>query len=100
VTDNPNYPIATAAVSWTDAEGQVHIRVYSSDGYNVIERCQDGGGAWQTGQFSAPGAQVSATAWMAADGVHLRVYCTSEDVTTEWCGDPATGWTKGGYTTV
>jgi len=96
--DNPSFPISTAAVSWFDAAGQLHIRVYSSDGYNVIERCNDGNG-WVTGQFSAPGSQVSATVWNASDGTHIRLYCTFQDKTTEWCCDPATGWTQGTYTT-
>jgi hypothetical protein len=100
MTDNPNYPISTAAICWYDGQGVVHVRVYSTDGYNVIERCQDGGGPWQTGQFSAPGSKVSATCWVAKDGVHIRVYCTGGDATTEWCCDPNTGWTKGTYTTV
>ena len=96
MSDDPNYPISTAVVSWFDSNGQGHLRVYSCDGYNVIERCNDGNG-WVTGQFSAPGSQVSATAWYAADGPHIRVFCTFQNVTTEWCGDPATGWTKGVY---
>lgn len=96
MSGNPNFPLSTAVVSWTDSAGQVHLRVYSSDGYHVIERCNDGNG-WVTGQFTAPGSQVSATAWYAADGAHLRVFCTIEDTTTEWCGDPETGWTKGIY---
>ena len=97
MADNPNFPAGTAAVNWFDTGGQLHIRVYSTDGYNVTERCADGGG-WTTGGFSAPGSAVSATCWTASDGPHLRVYCTFEDSTTEWCCDPATGWTKGSYT--
>lgn len=100
MTDNPNFPVGTAAVSWIDSNGVPHIRVYSTDGYTVIERCQDGGSVWQTGQFSAPGSHVSATCWVAPDGIHLRVFCTGDDATTEWCCDPTTGWTKGDYTTV
>ncbi len=95
--DNPIFPIATAAINWFDSSGQLHIRVYSSDGYNVIERCADGGG-WTTGDFSEPGTQVSATVWNASDGTHIRVYCTGNDGTTEWCNDPGTGWTQGSYT--
>lgn len=97
MTDNPNFPISTAAINWFDSAGQLHIRIYSSDGYNVIERCNDGQG-WRTGQFKQPGKQVSAMQWTVADGTHIRVYCTTDDVTTEWCEDPATGWTKGSYT--
>ncbi|MDE8650737.1 hypothetical protein [Novosphingobium album (ex Liu et al. 2023)] len=94
---NPNYPISTAAVSWFDSSNALHIRVYSTDGYEVTERCNDGQG-WQTGQFNKPGGAVSAICWTASDGEHIRVYCTYEDKTTEWCCDPATGWTQGTYT--
>jgi hypothetical protein len=98
--DNPNFPIGTAVVSW-QYQNSLHIRVYSTDGYNVIERCNDQGGpGWVTGAFKEPGSQVSATVWIASDGVHIRVYCTFEDKTTEWCNDPGKGWTKGAYTVV
>ena len=96
--DNPNFPIGTASISWFDTSGQLHIRVYSCDGYNVTERCNDGNG-WNTGSFSAPGSNVSAITWNASDGTHIRVYCTFQDVTTEWCTDPGTVWAKGSYTT-
>lgn len=99
MADNPNFPSSTAAVNWIDAKGALHIRVYSSDGYNVTERCIDTGGpGWTTGSFKQAGTNVSATAWVASDGAHIRVYCTFQDTTTEWCNDPNTGWTKGGYT--
>ena len=97
--DNPSFPIGTAAVSWTDRGGQIHIRVYSTDGYNVIERCWDGSG-WSNGQFKAPGSDVSATSWLDSDGnIHIRVYCTFQDKTVEWCSDTASGWGQGAYTT-
>ncbi|OYY90024.1 MAG: hypothetical protein B7Y45_09645 [Sphingomonas sp. 28-66-16] len=89
--------MTTAAVNWYDGSGQLHIRVYSSDGYTVTERCADGQG-WTDGAFKQPGSQVSATAWTASDGAHIRVYCTANDGTTEWCADPDTAWTKGSYT--
>jgi hypothetical protein len=95
--DNPNFPIGTAAISWFDGGGSLHIRVYSTDGYNVTERCEDGQG-WTTGGFNAPGSAVSAITWNASDGVHIRVYCTFEDTTIEYCYDPGTDWTKGSYT--
>lgn len=98
MADNPNYPIGTAAINWFDSNGQLHIRVYSTDGYNVIERCADGG-SWTTGEFKQPGSDVSATCWSTSDGIHIRVYCTFQDTTTEWCNDPGSGWTKGAYTT-
>ena len=97
MSGNPNYPISTAAVNWFDGGGQLHIRVYSSDGYTITERCNDGSG-WVTGQFSAPGKTVSAMVWTASDGAPIRVYATIDDNTTEWACDPTTGWTKGSYT--
>ena len=97
--DNPAYPIATAAISWTDSGGQPHIRVYSTDGYNVTERCFDGE-SWADGAFKQPGSAVSATCWTSGGSVSLRVYCTFEDTTIEWCSDSGSSWTQGGYTTV
>jgi len=98
MADNPNFPIGTAATNWIDAQGNLHIRVYSTDGYNVIERCADGGG-WTDGGFKAPGSQVSVTSWQGKDGIHLRVYCTFQDKTTEYCADPGGSWYVGGYST-
>ncbi len=98
--DNPAFPIGTAVTGWTDSTGEVSLRVYSSDGYMVKERCQTGDDAWYDGNFNKPGNQVSAFSWVAKDGVHIRVYCTLQDKTTEWCYDPATLWTQGTYTTV
>lgn len=95
-----NMPIGTAVVSWFDTSGGLHIRVYSTDGYTVTERCADAGGSgWTNGDFKQAGSQVSATCWNDSAGTHIRVYCTFEDGTTEWCNDPNSGWTKGGYTT-
>ncbi|MBX3563422.1 MAG: hypothetical protein KF730_02480 [Sphingomonas sp.] len=100
MADNPNFPVATAAVNWIDSSGNLHIRVYSSDGYNVIERCTDTGtNGWTTGSFSQPGSQVSATAWQTSNGAYIRVYCTGNDTTTEWCMDPGGNWYQGQYTT-
>jgi hypothetical protein len=100
MADNPNYPIGTAVVSWFHPPGSLHIRVYSTDNYNVTERCIDQGSTtWTTGSFKQAGSQVSATVWVADDGPHIRVYCTFEDKTTEWGSNPGTpGWTKGTYT--
>jgi hypothetical protein len=97
MADIPTMPIRTAAVSWQDSGG-LHLRVYSSDGYNVIERCADAGTDWTAGSFTAPGSDVSATCWQDDGGVHIRVYCTAEDATTEWCFDAGSGWSKGSYT--
>ncbi len=88
--------IDTAAVSWFD--GTVHIRVYSSDGYTVTERCWDGSG-WTDGGFKQSGGTVAATSW-TNNGIFIRVYCTTgEDVTVEWCWDAGgSGWYQGAFT--
>ena len=100
MADNPNYPIGTASVSWLDSGGTIHLRVYTCDGYNVIERCWDGS-SWTNGSFSAPGSDVSATCWMNASGANIRVYCTFQDKTIEYCWDAGgSGWYEGAYTTV
>ncbi|MCW3836546.1 hypothetical protein ACFQ1E_10010 [Sphingomonas canadensis] len=94
------YVAATDTISWIDTSGNLHIRVYSSDGNNVSERCADTGSAgWTTGSFLKPGGMVSATVWQDSAGAHIRVYCTAMGTTTEWCSDPGTpGWTQGSYT--
>lgn len=97
MSDNPNFVIGTAALSWFDSSGQLHLRVYSTDGYTVSEMCTDGG-AWYQSAFSAPASDVSATSWQDSQGTHLRVYCTFQDKTVEWCNDPGvTGWQQGQY---
>ena len=98
MADNPNFPIGTASVNWLDSGGTVHIRVYSTDGYTVNERCWDGSG-WSKGSFSQAGSQVSATCWQGKGGLSIRVYCNFQNVTTEWCIDQGGGWYKGAYTT-
>ncbi len=94
-----NMPIATASVSWLDSSNDRHIRVYSTDGYTVTERCQDGED-WTSGNFFKPGSAVSATCWYDSNGMHIRVYCTFQDKTTEWCCDSDGSWTEGNYTVV
>ncbi|WP_404368529.1 hypothetical protein AB5I39_14945 [Sphingomonas sp. MMS24-J45] len=99
MADNPNFPISTAAISWFDGSGGLHIRVYSSDGYTITERCSDSGGpGWTTGSFSQPGSAVSATVWVSGGEAQIRIYCTSADQTTEWA-NTSSGWVKGTYTT-
>ena len=93
----PKNSIDTAAVNWLDSGGTVHIRVYSSDGYTVTERCWDGSG-WTDGAFSATGGTVSATSWQGSGGLSIRVYCTFQDKTVEWCIDQGGGWYQGAYT--
>jgi len=96
--DMPSMTIGTASVSWVDPKGTTHIRVYSTDGYKVLERCWDGSG-WSNGSFKAAASQVSATCWQDQAGAHLRIYCTFEDKTTEYGMDPGTSWYQGSYTT-
>ncbi|TMJ20626.1 MAG: fucose-binding lectin protein [Alphaproteobacteria bacterium] len=86
----------TAAVSWFDEAGNLHIRVYSSDGYKVTEMCLDGPGGWFAGSFNQPGDHVSATCWQQ-NGYHVRVYCSFEGKCVEWSLDEGVGWTKGKY---
>lgn len=88
----------TASVSFVDAGGNNHVHVYSSDGNNVTERVWDGNG-WNTGSFSQPGDQLSATAWYVGGQYFIRVYCTVEGSTVEWCSDAGGTWYQGQYTT-
>lgn len=97
MTGDPRFPVDTASINWLDSSGVVHIRVYSSDGYTVTERCWDGSG-WSDGSFKQPGSVVSATCWQGGGGLSIRVYCTAQDSTTEWCIDQGGGWYKGAYT--
>ncbi|MFC7500285.1 hypothetical protein ACFQRC_13770 [Enterovirga sp. GCM10030262] len=96
---NFNFPVGTAAVSWFDSSGSSHIRVYSTDGYKVSERCWDGS-AWTDGAFAQAGSNVSATCWQNQDGPCIRVYCNFQDKTLEYCWDAGgSGWYQGTYTT-
>src|SRR3712207_2973675 len=93
----PKTSIETAAVSWLDGGGQIHLRVYSSDGYTVTERCWDGSG-WYDGGFTPKGENVAATAWTTSDA-NIRVYCTYQGKVSEWCWDAGgSGWYQGAYT--
>ena len=94
---NFSFPVDTGSVSWLDSSGGVHIRVYSSDGYKVTERCYDAGSGWTTGAFAQAGSNVSATSWESGGTVFIRVYCTYQDESTEWCWD-GDGWYRGAYT--
>src|SRR5271155_942289 len=81
----------TAAVSWWGPT----IRVYSSDGHEITERCWDGGGEWYTGLFKDAGQDVSATGWLDPVRIrHVRVYASNDGVITEWCWDGDV-WYKG-----
>ncbi|MEG3085905.1 hypothetical protein [Sphingomonas sp. PB4P5] len=87
----------SAAVSWFDNHGALHMRVYLSDGNTITERCNDGQG-WVAGT-SFPGANVSVTSWLTSGDIHLRVYASLEGTVTEWCFDaPASGWVTGTFT--
>lgn len=100
MASNATYPVGTASVSWLDGSGQIQIRVFTTDGYNVTERVMDGANGWTDGTLSQPGSAVSATHWTGSDGDHIRVYCTSEDDTVEWCLDPEkSDWYQGSFTT-
>jgi hypothetical protein len=85
---------STASVNWVD--NAIHLRVYSTDGATVTERCWDGKG-WTTGGFKQAGEAVSATCWTTG-GLGIRVYCTKGGVTTEYCWDKNGPWYKGAYT--
>jgi len=91
-------PVGTASIAWVDGGGITHLRVYSTDGYNVTERCWDNN-SWTTGGFDAPGSQVSAACYASGGSVNIRVYCNFEDATTEYCSDAGGAWYQGGYTT-
>jgi hypothetical protein len=71
--------IQTAAVSWGTTPS---IRVYSTNGETVTERCWDGK-TWYNGSFKESGQNVSATCWLVGNTVHIRVYVTDAEVTTE-----------------
>lgn len=93
------YTAATAAISWIDKSGALHVRIYASDGQTVTERRNDtGSSGWTSGTFSQPGLTVSATVWQDAKGPNIRVYCTSQGTTTEWCQNYGGDWFQGSYT--
>ena len=83
---NPSFPISTAVVSWFYPAGTLHIRVYSSDGYNVTERCNDQSSAgWLTRAWPNWSKAVAVNDWVAAaatvvlDGltvIAVRVWAT------------------------
>jgi len=88
-------PTQTAAVSWGTSSPS--IRVYTSNGSTITERCYDGSKGWYTGAFKQPGENASATSWLNGSTIHIRVYATTGSQTTEWCWD-GEGWYKGAYT--
>lgn len=93
------YQTETASINWIDGQGDLHIRVYGSDGDNITERCSDtGGSGWTTGAFAQPGSHVSATVWVVNGAPYIRVYCINDGATTEWCADPGKSWYQGSYT--
>jgi len=91
-----NFISETAVASYLDAGGNIHLRVYLTNGNAVTERINDGNG-WQTGGFAQPGEKVSATAWYVGGQSCIRVYCVQKGVTTEWCSDAGGAWYKGAY---
>jgi hypothetical protein len=100
MASNAPQTIATASASWIDAQGGLHLHVFSTDGFTVTERyAAPSTNGWTDGTLSQPATALSATAWVDPNGGHVRVYCTNEDATTEWCldGDTATQWYQGQY---
>ena len=98
MANSDNYVASVSAVNWFDASHNLHIRVYTSDGNTVTERCMDqGNSSWTTGAFSQPGVACAATAWVDSAGSHIRVYVLNDGIT-EWCMDPGGSWTQGSYT--
>lgn len=95
-------PLATATVNWFDDNGGLHIRVYTTDGNTITERCADAGSStWRNGTLNASGSAVSATCWwVKGQGASIRVYATTAfETTVEWCLDPgSSNWTQGSYT--
>jgi hypothetical protein len=78
------FAFSTSAVSW-NANG-THLRVYTSDGAKVTERCWDGG--WSTGAFNQPGQAVGAASWVDTSGqIHIRTYVSDAGTVKEYCWD-------------
>ena len=96
--DPNSLPVSTANIAWVDTDGTTHWRVYSCDGYNVVERCKDGSNDWYTGQFVEPGSAVSASVHQNGDIFYIDVFITGDDKTVQFQYDDITGWTKGDYT--
>jgi Fungal fucose-specific lectin len=86
--------MSTAATSFVS--GGLHLRMYSSDGVTITEKCWDKDGPWYVGAFKGLGQYVSATSWVDST-IHIRVYCTNAGVTTEYCWDGDGPWYKGAY---
>jgi Fungal fucose-specific lectin len=90
-----NFNNSTAVVSW----GNVSLRVYSSDGQNVTEKCWDGGGPWYVGAMKAVGQSVGAASWLDTGGqIHIRVYVSNQGKIVEYCWDKDT-WYVGALST-
>ena len=53
MSDNPNYPIATAAVNWFDSSSQLHLRVYATNDDATTEWCFDPATNWTQGSYTA-----------------------------------------------
>jgi hypothetical protein len=83
----------TTTVSWGPG---THLRVYFSDGGNIVERAWDGNG-WYNGTFKEAGQSASATAWTDSV-VHIRVYVTNGASITEYGWDNLGPWYKGAFT--
>ncbi len=103
-----HYAYSVAAVSWTPGS---HLRIYTSDGSKVTEKCWDG--SWYVGALAVDGQKVGATSWVDSTGqIHIRVYVSNLGKITEQCWDKdhwyvgalaadgesasATSWQEGG----
>ncbi|MGC2238235.1 MAG: hypothetical protein WA584_18925 [Pyrinomonadaceae bacterium] len=76
-----------SSVSWF-LKGQIYLRVYTSTGTKITERCWDKD-KWYTGAFSAEGSAVGGTGWLDSGGqIHLRIYvCNPAGQIVEKCWD-------------
>ncbi|NML16583.1 hypothetical protein [Azohydromonas caseinilytica] len=78
------FAFSTSAVSWN--QNGTHLRIYTSDGAKVTEKCWDGG--WSAGGFVQEGQAVGATSWQDGSGqIHIRAYVANQGKVTEYCWD-------------
>jgi hypothetical protein len=79
-----NFAYSTSAVSWV--KSGTHLRIYTSDGSRVTEKCWDG--EWSNGAFAQEGQSIGATAWLDSSGqIHIRAYVSNLGKVTEYCWD-------------
>jgi len=99
------YPgLHTSVVSWVDANGSEHIRLYMSMRDGSIVECAYDDEAWtfntQIDLFSSPFGYIrttASTAWLDQDGqVHIRVYVHENGYIWEGCYD-GSEWYQGEF---